>query len=435
MLDAQLNDAREKHVLVALSGGADSVALLILLCRARDAGMLQLSAAHFDHMIRGAESRADAKFCQDLCARFDVPLALGRSDIPEIARRTGEGLESCARELRYRFLRETARVLGADLIALGHHADDQAETVLMHLLRGTGPEGITGMRRLSGDLYRPLIAYRKAEIVEFLQQAGEAWREDQTNLIPDNPRNALRLSALPALENVYPGAVFAIARYAEAAAVEDDFVARAADAFMEGRVEPLPNGHRICLIGTPEEALLRRTLRRLLGPDLKTDKLRELLCLKTATDIGNGMRAERHGAYLYVLKPFEGPAERAIDLNGTTLLPGVCRLRCESAEPLPEKKSKMTQVLDKRALAGAVLRTRRTGDRITPLGMKGSKSLSDYFTDGKLDPPLRDVTPVVARESEILWVIGHGISRACALNGSEAVRLTCEYTGWGGSVR
>lgn len=435
MLDAQLNDAREKHVLAALSGGADSVALLLLLCRARDAGMLRVSAAHFDHMIRGAESRGDANFCQSLCAQHRVPLLMGKADVPDIARRTGEGLEVCARELRYRFLRKSARRLNADLIALGHHADDQAETVLMHLLRGAGPEGISGMRRLSGDLYRPLIGARKAEIVAFLKSVGQPWREDRTNRIPDNPRNALRLGALPALEGVYPGAVPAIARYAEAAALESDYLARATDAFLKERAETLPNGHRLRLTDDPEEALLRRALRRLCGNDLKTDKLRELLCLETATDIHNGMRAERHGAYLYVRMPFEPPMEAPIPLGGMARLPGICTLTCEDADPVPERARKLTQVLEKRAVDGAALRTRRPGDRIAPLGMEGSKSLSDYFTDRKLDPPLREITPVIARGSEILWVVGHGISRVCALNGHEAVRLTCEYTGWGGSVR
>ncbi len=434
MLDVQLHEARGRQILAALSGGADSVALLILLCRARDAGMLRVSAAHFDHMIRGAESQADVNFCQSLCERYGVPFALGRADVPEIARRTGEGFESCARNLRHRFLQETASVMGANLIALGHHADDQAETVLMHLLRGAGPAGIVGMRRLSGNLYRPLIECRKADIVSFLEEIGETWREDSTNRLADNPRNALRLSALPALEKVYPGAAFAIARYAKAAAVEDDFVARAADAFMQKRVEHLPNGHRIDLSGEPEEALLRRALRRLCGPDLNTDKLRELLCLETATDIGNGMRAQRHGAYLYVLRPYETPDARMIDLAGVTCLHGICRLTSTDAAPMPERMSKTTQVLDREALVGAVLRTRCTGDRIAPLGLGGSKSLSDYMTDAKIDPPLRDVTPVVARGNEILWVIGHGISRTCALQSKDraAVRLTCETVSWGG---
>lgn len=435
MLDIALHDARGKHVLVALSGGADSVALLLLLCRARDAGMLRVSAAHFEHGIRGEEGRADARFCQNLADRLGVPLAQGRADVPEIAHRTGEGLEACARTLRYRFLRETARIWDADMIALAHHADDQAETVLMHLLRGAGPEGIVGMRRLSGGIYRPLLSVRKAEILDYLRSVGETWREDATNRVPDNPRNALRLRAIPALAQIYPGAVDAIGRYAQAAAMESDFVARAADAFMDAYVKPLPNGHRIDLSQKTDQCLLRRALRKICGPTLKADKLRELACLETATDIGNGMRAERHGAYLYVLRPFKRPDAQLIDVGGVTRLSSICRLTCTNADPIPERTRKLTQVLDKAAIDGAVLRTRCTGDRIAPLGMEGAKSLSDYFTDIKIDPPLRDITPVVARGSEILWVIGYAISRTCALTSGAAVRLTCDYTGWGGSVQ
>lgn len=436
MLNIALEEARGRHVLAALSGGADSVALLKVLCRARDAGMLDLTAAHFEHGIRGAESLADADFCRKLCADMGVMFIPGRANVPEIAARTGEGLETCARSMRYRFLNQTADMLGCDLIALAHHMDDQAETVLMHILRGAGPDGACGMRRVSGRLYRPLLGVRKSEIVEYLGAEGLSWREDSTNAVADNPRNSLRLNAIPALEAIYPAAVRALARFAENTAVESDFVsARAAD-FSENRVEKLPHGWRIDISGDCEEALLRRTLRSLIGPDLTSEKLGEIIRLETACDIVNGLRAEKCGNMLYVTRPFEIPHTAALlKLSGVTALEKLCAVHCAEHPPVPEKVLKTVQVLSKSSLEGAVLRTRAEGDRISPFGMKGTKSLSDYMTDLKIDRPMRDLIPVIAKGNEVLWVIGYGISRACALDGGDAVRLECEYTGWGGTKR
>lgn len=433
MLNIALEEARGRHVLVALSGGADSVALLKVLCRARDAGILDVSAAHFEHGIRGAESIADAEFCRKLCADMDVMLIPGKADVPEIARRTGEGLETCARNLRHRFLNQTADMLGCELIALAHHMDDQAETVLMHILRGSGPDGASGMKKLSGRLYRPLLGVRKSEIVEYLKSEGLSWREDSTNEVPDNPRNALRLNAIPALEAIYPAGVRAISRFAENTAVESDYVARMAAQFKEERVEVLPHGWRIDISGSCEEALLRRVLRGLIGPDLTSEKLGEIVHLDTSCDIINGLRAEKCGYMLYITRPFEIPHTAALfKINGVTELEKLCRIRSTDHPAVPEKTLKSVQVLSKPSLESAVLRTRAEGDRITPFGMNGSKSLSDYMTDLKIDRPMRDLIPIIAKGNNVLWVVGFGISSECALDGADAVKLECEYIGWGG---
>ena len=431
-LDIELDAARGRHVLVALSGGADSVALLILLCRARDAGILTLSAAHFEHGIRGEESIKDAEFCRALCQRLDVRFILGRAPVPEIARRTGEGVETCARRLRHDFLKETANIMGAELIALAHHMDDQAETVLMHLLRGTGPEGIAGMRALSGRLFRPLIGVRKKEIIDFLCKLDQPWREDATNKHEDNPRNILRLRAIPELERAYPGTVSALARYARVAARESDFLGKMTDDFVEKYVETLPLGWRIRCADDGAEVLLRRALRRLLGRDLGSEKLDELIALKGSCDVFDGISARRVGEYLYIVRLFDPPSAATFASEGTTCLEGICCLVSAPCAAVAEKALKSTQVLDRKSLEGAVLRTRRAGDRIAPLGMKGSKSLSDYFTDLKIDPPLRDIVPLLAKDNEILWAVGFGISRYCALRGEEALRIECRYTRWGG---
>lgn len=432
MLNVALDEARGRHVLVALSGGADSVALLTILCRARDAGMLSVSAAHFEHGIRGGESLEDAEFCKQLCLDMGVTFVPGRANVPEIARRTGEGLETCARRLRHRFLDETARILGAELIALAHHLDDQAETVLMHLLRGSGPEGASGMRRVSGRLYRPLLGVRKAEILDFLRAEGLSWREDSTNAVADNPRNLIRIEAIPALERAYPAGMRAIARFADNMAVENEYVSRMADAFMEARAEILPHGWRIDIAGNCEEALLRRVVRRLCGPDLTCAKLKELMKFPPVCDVTSGLRATVCAGRMYITRRFDPPAPQLLKPDGVTELAGICRISCKGAQPVPEKTLKSTQVLSKTALNGATLRTRMDGDRISPLGMKGTKSLSDYMTDLKIDRPLRDVTPIVAKGRDVLWVVGFGISHLAALDGAEAIKLECSYTGWGG---
>lgn len=433
MLNVSLEEARGRYVLAALSGGADSVALLDVLCRARDEGMLTLAAAHFEHGIRGGESLADADFCKKLCAERDVLFIPGRANVPELARRTGEGLETCARNLRHRFLDQTAAMLGCDFIALAHHMDDQVETVLMHMLRGAGAEGASGMRRISGKLFRPLLGVRKSEIVEHLTECGMQWREDATNQVADNPRNALRLNAIPAIEEIYPSGARAIARFAENIAVESDFVGKLALKFHDERVTKLPHGWRIDVSGECEEALLRRTLRKLIGPDLSQAKLNELIALTGSCNVLDDLRAERCGDSLYITRPFVLPHGAALlKAEGVTELEKLCRICCTAAEPIPERTLKSTQVLAKAAMQGAVLRTRAEGDRITPLGMKGSKSLSDYMTDLKIDRPMRDMVPIIAKGNDVLWVVGFGISQAAALDGCDAVKLECEYIGWGG---
>ena len=208
---------RGKHLLVALSGGADSVALLHMLAGQRSGLDITLSAAHVAHCIRGEAGHADAEFCRALCTRLNIPLYVEIVDVPESAARSGEGLETAARRLRYNALRKIRTAVGAELIALAHHRDDQAETVLMHLLRGCGPGGIAGMKVFTDDLYRPLLGIPKSALLEYLRSRSESFCTDLTNYDAFTPRNSLRLHGLPALEESYPQASAAIARYAETA--------------------------------------------------------------------------------------------------------------------------------------------------------------------------------------------------------------------------
>lgn len=408
------DDVRGEHLLIALSGGADSVALACLLARSREEYALRLTAAHLNHGIRGADADADAALCRRLCDRLGIPLIEGYADVPGIARQSGRGLEAAAREARYRFLREARLCCGADHIALAHHLDDQAETVLMHLLRGTGPEGVCGMARVSGELYRPLLEVRKSALVQYLEAAGISWREDATNAVADNPRNALRLNVLPEIEKSYPSAAEAITRYARIARIESDCIGRQTDSFMEAHAHRGPWGWRID-DANAEEAVLRRCIRRICGSDLPAQRLDAAISLRQLprgrAELGGGWTAERTNGALYLLPASaQSPAEVPLKLFGDTVLPGVCRVRVEAGDFPIEADNPQVEVVDAEALRGAVLRTRRSGDRIRPMGASGSRLLSDRLIDRRIDRPLRDWIPLIAIDSRVLWIGGLGLA-------------------------
>lgn len=421
----RFDDIRGMHVLVALSGGADSVALLYLMAQRRRDDALRVTAAHFNHRIRGEAADADASFCRRLCRELEVELIEGSADVPAIAQARGIGIETAAREERYRFLHQAKSQCGAALIALAHHLDDQAETVLMHLLRGAGPEGICGMQRMAGGLYRPLLNVQKRELTDFLKSRGVSWREDATNATNDTPRNALRLNVLPEIEKCYTKAAQAIARYAHSARIESAYIARQTDAFLKAQLESGPYGRRILLSPFPEEALLRRGVRRICGAELGADKLEEIIALcrkeRGKTQIFDGLYAEKTPGALYFLpKRTQKTAPVSFNPNGKSLLKGVACILAEpgGCEILPDNPA--TEVLDAAALHGACLRTRRDGDRFHPLGAPGDRLLSDYLTDRKIDRPLRDFLPVLAIENRILWIGGIGISETAKLRPDSA---------------
>lgn len=425
-------EARGRHLLAALSGGADSVALLCMLAERRDALHFTLSAAHINHCIRGDESRQDAEFCRELCRRLNVPLSIVEIDVPAAARVSGEGLETAARRLRYDALRRIRKDVGADFIALAHHMNDQAETVLMHLLRGCGPDGISGMEVFSGDLYRPLLHTARKDLEQWLLQRNQPWRTDSTNADDFTPRNALRLHGLPVLEESYPQAVQAIARYAEAAACENRFIERAVQDFLGKHLETGPYGMRILSPGSADEAILRRAVRQLCRPSLPYEKALEVAALGRKTrgkvEISKDLIAERTPAALYFL-PKTPALPPAIPLpeSGVISWSGIGRLTVSPGTPVPIRDNPLRQMLKKSALENAVLRTRRDGDRIRPLGC-GEKLLSDYFTDRKIDRPLRDFVPLIASGSNILWVVGCGISEDAALDRDCCDAVCLEWT-------
>lgn len=217
------------RVVVALSGGGDSVALLHLLRDlAVDGDLVVAGAAHFNHRLR-PNAGQDEQFCRDLCAALSVPLELGRADVRSVAQATKRSIEDTARQLRYAFLHEAAGRLTADVIAVGHSRDDQAETFLLRIIRGAGTRGLAAIRPKAGMVIRPLIGTSRPELRRFAEERGLAYREDETNADLSVPRNRVRHELLPYLARVFsPNIVEVLAREAELAREDDDRLEREA---------------------------------------------------------------------------------------------------------------------------------------------------------------------------------------------------------------
>ena len=275
---------RGTHVLVACSGGPDSLALLLLLMELAPMLHLEVTAAHYDHGLRGAASQEDAAFVRTFCEERKIPCRMGRAPVGSIAA-ADASVETAAREQRYAFLEAARQAAGADVICTAHHADDQAETVLMHLLRGTGLDGLAGIPAVDErrHLVRPLLALRKAELVAYCEEQGITPRHDATNDVPDGLRNRVRLVLLPQLAAAYnPRIREGLCRLASVAGEE-----RAAlDVVAEDAFQRLSSGSRLEARGTSKlpHAIARRVLRRYLAAlghaqDVSLERTEALLAL------------------------------------------------------------------------------------------------------------------------------------------------------------
>ena len=272
------------HVLCAVSGGADSMCLLHWLCELRGQLGIRLSAAHFEHGLRGDESRRDALFTEEQCRHLGVFCAVGHGDAAAYAAEKKIGIEDAARTLRYRFLEQTAEELGCDRIATAHNLNDNAETVLMNLLRGSGTRGLAGIPPVRGRIVRPLLQTDREEIEAFLREKGIPHIEDSSNGSDAYLRNRIRHRLLPLLTEENPGVLRAIGRTAELLREDDACLCREAEAFLREhrRENAIPAKPLLRL----EPAVAARVLRILCGSGLSMERTQALLLFAGGTERG-----------------------------------------------------------------------------------------------------------------------------------------------------
>ena len=434
---------RGARVLAALSGGSDSVAQLLLLRDLAAAGHLVLAgAAHLNHQLR-PEAGRDEQFCRALCGRLGVPLTGGSAPVATLATEARVSIEVAARRARYAYLERVRSACDAAVVAVAHTADDQAETVLLRLLRGAGPRGLRGILPRRGTVVRPLLDCTRTALRADLARRGETWVEDATNADVTQPRNRVRHELMPLLEGRFqPAVTRVLARTAEVVAADDALLEELAEAARSGVVSPTPQGLALstAALARLPLALARRVARRALeqvnapnAPDLADVEALLAVCRPGGPAAAEpaGVRVERFSedAVLLIMAPRAAAAtallSRPLPVPGSVPLPELgrgCRLTAEGPIKALEEPADLRWCLKLKTSVPApfVVRGRAAGDRLRPRGLGGSKKLQDLLVDRKVPRAERDRVPVVVDATgRIVWVVGHAADADAVAAGDE----------------
>jgi len=467
-LAKKLEEAIERHnmlrtgdrVLVALSGGPDSVCLLHALEEVRSRRSLTICVAHFNHRLRGKDSERDARFVKKLADHKGFAFVASSADVGAFAEEHKLSIEDAGRQMRYEFLLRAARSLGANKVAVGHTADDQAETILMRLIRGAGPHGLAGIppvRRLGGSdgpkIIRPLIYVWRADIMRYLRARRLEYCRDSSNESLEYLRNKIRLDLIPRLEKEYnPQIRQRLASAAAALATENDFIQTEARLLAgEVVIEQKPSWvvFDVVVLRMLHPALRKRVALALVllakpdAPMLGASHYEEIDTLVRAgsgrLDLPGGIRLEiSEGAGLisvFSMRPAKTRKTFDVPVAGATTIPELnlsISTKVLNEIKSPSRLARMCtpnrQYFDLDAVRTPLeIRLRRPGDSFRPLGVRGSKKLKDFFIDKKVPRFLRDRAPMLLSGGRIMWVMGHAIDDRYRLKPGSSAALRVDY--------
>ena len=427
-IDLDLSLVAGKKLLCAVSGGADSMCLLHLL---KSAG-IEVTAAHFEHGIRGEESLRDLNFVRDFCGKNAIPFVFERADVPSYAVQNGMGIEEAARKLRYEFLERSLESLNYDLIATAHNADDNAETMVFNLVRGSGTMGLRGIPRRRGNIVRPLLSVTRAEIEAYLKEKALPHVEDSTNQSDDYTRNLIRHRLIPVMQEINPRFVQAAGRTGELCSRDEACLSQMAEEFIYSyyKAESLPLDKLRAL----HPAVSSRVLRQLL-PGLKMEHVDMLLDFIGESGLGTlnvpGRTLRREQGRLYLCAASYSPlTERRLEIGKALALPE-CSLVLHSQLCIysGEVNDLFKTSYLKYEMIGSNLRitSRREGDKLRPIGRGCTKSLKALFMERKYSQQERDCCPIIRDDSGPLLVYGIAADeRTAPAPGDKALKLIFE---------
>lgn len=424
-------------LVVAVSGGADSVCLLHILVECRTRLGVELHVAHLNHQLRGAESDADAEYVLGLARRLGVPATVERRDVADYCTARGLSLEEAAREVRYSFLAEIAREMGTSKVVVGHTRDDRVETVLLHLLRGTGIAGLSGLQPRSVlrcgeqhggrlEIVRPLLEVTKQETWDYCRKHGLEPCSDSSNVEPIFLRNRIRLELLPLLRSYNRSIDTALLRLADIASDEISFIEEQLSllwdrlASEEKGILYLDKGELATLPRALQRQAFRFAVKRLRGDlkDIEADHIEAMIDFLSKSagrrlSLPQGLSLSVEYGRLALMSsqalvcPFP-PIVGTFDINipGETDLAG-WRVKAEILGKPVEDGDGFAASLDlDKTGRKLMVRCRRPGDRFQPLGMSQTKKLQDFMVDSRIPRSWRDRVPLVCSPDQILWVVG-----------------------------
>lgn len=428
-------------VLVAVSGGPDSVALLYALLEIKDEFDLDLCVAHLNHKLRDRESDEDQKFVKNLAHKLNLKFFSKSIDVKKEAKKKKLSLEEAARWARYRYLENLAGRIKATKIAMGHQADDQAETFLMRLVRGAGGAGLSGIPPKRGKIIRPLIEIKRKEIEKFLKERGQSYRTDSSNLLPNYFRNKVRLLLLPQIKKRFnPKIVEVLNRTSNIISLQQQYVEKSCEEILhlvcksKKRDKIVLDSKKFIAYDTClKREMIRLCVRELVGDrfaslttsstELSFDSIERILNLVQKQKSGRRVKLTRNIWAEVSGKNLAIYIKRKKQYNYPISLPGKKNLRSlgmrieseiMSRSSLPHKiesKDEKIAFLDWEKLKEPFrLRSRRPKDKFKPLGMKGTKSVADFLIDMKVPRYERDEVMLLTARGKIAWILGYRIS-------------------------
>lgn len=443
-------------VVIGVSGGGDSMCLFSVLQELQSVWRLRLHVVHVNHMLR-KEAAEEEAYVQNQCQKHRIPCSIYRKDIAAYAEQLGCAEEEAGRRYRYACFQEVCEQQGYEKIAVAHHRNDRVETMLFHMVRGTGLKGLSGIPAVRGRIIRPLLAVSRSQIDAYLQEKQIHYYTDETNLSCDYTRNYIRHQVVPALEQVNDRAVEHMAELADRANTYWQYVEHQAEEWETKCVCALPHGEKLIWQENPEqelvlEHLLYRMMTRVAGSakDLEqqhVEKLRELLTKPVGKRLSlpYGMAAvrEEEGIILWDRKHNElddkneekPHREYRVGIPGVTELGETGRVICrilDYTEDMEISKKLYTKMLDYDKIYDTLcIRTPREGDYFMMNQQGGHKRLSRFFIDQKVPADKRASTLVLAQGSQILWILGMRISEDMKITSStrRVLRIEFQYKG------
>lgn len=434
MLENKLINKGDK-IVVGLSGGPDSICLLNLLCEIREEFDLDLAAAHINHMIRGEEADKDQEFCRERCFQLGVKFFYKKIDVNEYAKNNGLSSESAGREIRYEFFNEVMNKLEFNKIATAHNANDQAETVLMRLMRGTGLEGLSGIQVIRDNKYiRPILFLNREEVESYCHDIGEEARIDKTNLERIYSRNKIRLDILPYMKkNFNEDIIDTINRMAQLIDKDNEYINKMAEKYynnvcIEDKEKVIIKKDGFLLESSIITRIIRKSIYKVGNAkyNVEAKHIEDVIRLQKKStskvlNLPNKVIAEnvygdihiKRAVYNETKKTYEKCINKS-DLKDTTIEFGEYLINFDII--INEKKLKfndnsLIKYFNYDNINNEIkIRFRKDGDRIIPFGMKGSKKLKDIFIDMKVPKEQRDNIPIILFDDNISWVVGVKIS-------------------------